>query len=324
MENINQIIEEIIQVNNKIITQENLYTKNKREETYSPNYEYTDFDQEIINGENVIDCILENIQRNKIILKLYSELIIKLNTIRNKIIENMKEEMKERENNENKLKQTIEQLKKINIIEKEKEIKNDKQEIQNIQKEKEQFENEFKKYKINLYYEKYNLKKEEKIQLENWTNKKIGEIIFDSEKDDWKVNTSVFQEKIINKQKFIVLIEDTNGNKFGGYLNVKVDKFYPSCISDSSSFVFSFKSNQMKKFDISPSQSAFYLYPKTNNGNLFGFGNGHDLSVWVENRKSESYCYQSSYNYSREQKALCGTNYPDRFTPKRFIVIQMK
>ena len=87
MENINQIIEEIIQINNKLLNQENLYNKNKREETYSPNYEYPDYDLEIINGENVIDCILENIQRNKTIMKLYSELIIKLNTIRNKTIE---------------------------------------------------------------------------------------------------------------------------------------------------------------------------------------------------------------------------------------------
>ena len=102
MENINQIIEEIIQINNKVITQENLYSKNKREETYSPNYEYTNYDDEIINGENVIDCILENIQRNKTIMKLYQELTIKLNTIRNKIKRKTKQAIKERENNENK------------------------------------------------------------------------------------------------------------------------------------------------------------------------------------------------------------------------------
>ena len=38
------------------------------------------------------------------------------------------------------------------------------------------------------------LDENEKNQLEQWTNKKCGDVIFDSDKDDWSVNTSVFDD----------------------------------------------------------------------------------------------------------------------------------
>ena len=38
--------------------------------------------------------------------------------------------------------------------------------------------------------------------------------------------------------------------------------------------------------------------------------------------KTKCYCYQSSYNYKRKEKVLCGNKEP--FTVKRFVVIQMK
>ncbi|BFU20722.1 hypothetical protein EHI2019_001026100 [Entamoeba histolytica] len=60
-------------------------------------------------------------------------------------------------------------------------------------------------------------------QIEEWTNRRVGDKIFDSDKDDWKVNTSVFESRLMSKEHIIIIIEDEDGNKFGGYVNCKID-----------------------------------------------------------------------------------------------------
>ena len=54
---------------------------------------------EIISGENVIDCIQENIKRKDFLLKKYEEFLIQINKIRNKTIQNIQTEIKEQEQN---------------------------------------------------------------------------------------------------------------------------------------------------------------------------------------------------------------------------------
>ncbi|BFU25299.1 TLD, putative [Entamoeba histolytica] len=162
-------------------------------------------------------------------------------------------------------------------------------------------------------------------QIEEWTEKRIGNILFDSNKDDWKVNTSVFDERIMNKEDIIIIIEDEEGNRFGGYINSKIDEvgYY---IYDSQSFLFSLESNGrmkgMKRFDIEQPLYAFYLINQTDDC-LFSFGYG-DIVVYKENDKIKSSCKQNSFEYEGISNALCGKQHPDRFTPKRIIVIEMK
>ncbi|EMD49480.1 hypothetical protein KM1_209650 [Entamoeba histolytica HM-3:IMSS] len=74
-------------------------------------------------------------------------------------------------------------------------------------------------------------------QLEEWTNRKVGYKLFDSDKDDWDRNISIFKQRIMNKENIIIIIEYSKGNKFGGYANEKIDKY--GFINDSKSFVFS-------------------------------------------------------------------------------------
>ncbi|BFU20522.1 trichohyalin, putative [Entamoeba histolytica] len=83
---------------------------------------------------------------------------------------------------------------------------------------------------------------EEIEQLEEWTNRKVRNILFDSDKDDWNVDTSIFDQRIMNKEHIIIIIEDSKGNQFGGYVNSKIDKV-DYFINDSKSFVFSLESN---------------------------------------------------------------------------------
>ncbi|BFU23980.1 TLD, putative [Entamoeba histolytica] len=165
---------------------------------------------------------------------------------------------------------------------------------------------------------------EEMLQIEEWTEKRIYNILFDSDKDDWNRNTSVFGERVMNKEHIIIIIEDEDGNKFGGYVNSKIGT--GEWIYDSKSFVFSLETKErmkgMKKFDIKQPQDAFCLYNQSHDI-LFMFGLG-DIRVYKENDKTQSYCSQFSFEYEGISNALCGKQYSNRFTPKRIIVIEMK
>ncbi|BFU20639.1 TLD, putative [Entamoeba histolytica] len=166
---------------------------------------------------------------------------------------------------------------------------------------------------------------EEIRQIEEWTNRKVGNILFDSDIDNWNKNTSVFDQRIMNKEHIIIIIEDEEGNKFGGYVNSKINKV-DKWISDSKSFVFSLESKGriegMMKFDIKQPQCAFWLFNQSYDC-LFSFGY-YDICVYKENNKTESHCYPRSFEYKGISKALCGNEYPEYFTPKRIIVIEMK
>ncbi|BFU21509.1 trichohyalin, putative [Entamoeba histolytica] len=159
-------------------------------------------------------------------------------------------------------------------------------------------------------------------QLEELTEKRINNILFDSDKDDWNKNTSVFDERIMNKEHIIIIIEDEDGNKFGGYVNEKIDKV-DECIYDSKSFVFSLESKGrmkgMMKFDIKLPEYAFILFNQSDIW-LFEIGLG-DIAVFKENYKTNSFCNQYSFEYEGITNALCGKYH---FTPKRIIVIEMK
>ncbi|BFU26710.1 trichohyalin, putative [Entamoeba histolytica] len=126
-------------------------------------------------------------------------------------------------------------------------------------------------------------------QIEEWTEKRITNILFDSVIDGWNKNTSVFDKRIMNKQHIIIIIEDEEGNKFGGYVNEKIDEV-DYCIYDSQSFVFSLESNGriegMMKFDIKEPEKAFYLYHRADNC-LFGFGDfdGYVCDICVYKKK---------------------------------------
>ncbi|BFU24392.1 predicted protein [Entamoeba histolytica] len=142
---------------------------------------------------------------------------------------------------------------------------------------------------------------EEMLQIEAWTNRK-------------------------KKEDIIIIIEDEEGNKFGGYVNSKIDKV-DEWIYDSKSFLFSLESNGriegMMKFNIKQPQHAFWLFNQSHD-RLFGFGCGGDICVYKENNKTKSFCKQRSFEYEGISNALCGKEIPDRFTPKRIIVIEMK
>ena len=79
----------------------------------------------------------------------------------------------------------------------------------------------------------------EKNQLESWTGKKCSEVLFDSDKDDWSQDTSVFGDRIMYKSKLCFIVEDTMNNKYGYYLPTTINEYYWT--KADGSFLFSLK-----------------------------------------------------------------------------------
>ena len=175
---------------------------------------------------------------------------------------------------------------------------------------------------------------EEMNKLEEWTKMRCNKVIFDSNKDNWSVNYSVFDDKISGRNDLMFIIEDVNDNKFGGYVYSLISNTN-QYIKDSKSFLFSLKSNRrinaMQKFEIkSNAQSyAFYMNKKSDNGLLFYLGYG-SIIINKENDKLNSSCYQNNdyFDYHGTSEAFLPNCKPGSgniyFRPKRFIVIQMK
>ena len=90
-------------------------------------------------------------------------------------------------------------------------------------------------------------------QLEQWTNKKCSEVIFDSNIHDWSQRT-LFDNTVHNKSNLAFIVEDTSNNKFGGYIVSTINAHTTNDINDSNAFIFSLKSNGringMKRFNI--------------------------------------------------------------------------
>ena len=66
-----------------------------------------------------------------------------------------------------------------------------------------------------------NLISKELKQLEEWTKLKCHQVIFDSDIDEWN-DRKVFYERILGKKQLLLIVEDEDGNKFGGFVNAEL------------------------------------------------------------------------------------------------------
>ena len=173
--------------------------------------------------------------------------------------------------------------------------------------------------------------KEQKKQLEEWTGLQCSDIVFDSNVDNWKQHTSVLNDRIIGKKQLVFLIEDTDGEKFGYYLNTEVIGKYDiwKKKTDNKSFEFNLESNgRLKspmKFEIKDLKGGSYCLNRKHENNLIILG---DIELIKENWKNDSFCYQYEwlFDYHGIENALCGKtwNHYVHFKPKHILVIQMK
>ncbi|ELP91585.1 hypothetical protein EIN_129250 [Entamoeba invadens IP1] len=164
---------------------------------------------------------------------------------------------------------------------------------------------------------------DEALQIETWTGLHYDTIIFDSDIDSWKTN-QLFGQRVFTKKNLAVITEDTNGNRFGGFVSSPIAKrnFYTE---DPGAFMFSLRSNGrlegMCRFPIFEGEKgrAFELY---DDGQDYLFAFGNEMSIWVEDKKTMAWCDQHWYNYGGRLNCLSGSHFPTRFTPKNFVVAQ--
>ena len=271
--------------------------------------------------ENLMDQIEDVEERNEIILQNLNEFQNKYNELNKGIDELNRKYLVEKETFQTKKKffgQFIFEIVEL--------MKNNS--LNNIAKIEQQL--------YDSYFTHYNgiIDVNEMVQLEQWTNKKCGEIIFDSNQHDWNQNTSVFNDKIENKYNLLFVVEDEQNNKFGCYLStIIVPNTYDTWIStDNNTFLFSLKSNGrlngMMKFEIKDTSKGYFLYYKSHLTHLISLGGGVDLHLCKQNSKSRSSCCQntSCFNYHSTTNPFVGGNGSGskNFTPRRITVIQMK
>ena len=178
----------------------------------------------------------------------------------------------------------------------------------------------------------------EKYQIQEWTKLKCDNVLFDSDVDDWN-DQKVFNERVIGKSKLVIVVEDSKGDKFGGYvdatLNGEWDSIGKSYNYDKKSFLFSLQSNgrlpgPMKYDCIREGGAEIVLFKHdSNKWPMIDFGDC-DLRICKYPIRNESCC-----NYNTPQFDFHGIKYPlseyvkdkfgdPRFTTKRITVIQMK
>ncbi|BFU22429.1 predicted protein [Entamoeba histolytica] len=326
----NQLFKEVIETLSNI--QQSIDDTNKNYQYYigsvknevfelKENETYT---EAIKRGEGIFDRMDETERRRKVVIEKSQETIKQVEVMKkqmSRIIEECKSDEEPLSKPRNELIDKIIYMEEMIMKDKIFRTPEEREKItEKFKKKKEEWEKQYTDYEERK-------RRKEMIQIEEWTERKVGNILFDSSKDNWNKNTSVFDQRIMNKEHIIIIIEDTKGNKFGGYVNSKIIKY--GYIYDSQSFVFSLESNGrmegFMKFDIIQPQNAFCLFNQSHDI-LFKFGFGYgDILVYKENNKTYSYCKQHSFKYKGIKNALCGnkwlTNY---FTPKRIIVIEMK
>ena len=174
-------------------------------------------------------------------------------------------------------------------------------------------------------------------QIEQWTNTTFDKVLFDTECCNWDVNTSTFIEHVKGYDNNVFVIEDTNGNVFGGFLSVKNefnevrydDHYWIDGIKDEETFVFSLKSNNRlpgpMKFSIIPSQIERCFHPeREDEGQLFGIGKG-DIIIGKKINQKKCWVKQTTFDYQGYTRALTGTEgLHEEFEVKRVQVWHMK
>ena len=116
-------------------------------------------------------------------------------------------------------------------------------------------ENERRERELMMRRKRYEeMKKKPKVTfeefdcLERWSGKECGEIVFDSKKECWKQDKSVFHRLLGGRCHLVFLIENKENERFGMYLNTRIEEKCDVLMStDDQSFHFSLVSNVLKE-----------------------------------------------------------------------------
>ena len=191
-----------------------------------------------------------------------------------------------------------------------------KTEKERIKKEKKQLsERLFAKRMENV---KEYLSQEELKSLENDSGKYIGKVLFDSTKDDWNIESSIFFESLEFENMFVIVIQTTEGSKFGCWISKMINQ-RGKYISDPNSFLFKFNNDQIEKYFPIDKLNVLKI-GCSRDDELFCIGKG-DVVIKKYHQKDKCSCKQTSFHYEKKQNALIGRK--GTFEIEKFIVYKM-
>lgn len=177
--------------------------------------------------------------------------------------------------------------------------------------------------RIKCKIDRFDLYNQQRITLQNWTKRRLKNVVFDSNIHNWDISNSEFKDKIFNKSNLIFIIENNDGNKFGYYFTRKINKC-ESWIPSISSFMFSLEYyhniNIPTKIQTRFPINVFCLY-HNDSYKLVTIG---DICLNKKSIKTSSYCDLDSWNFCyKGNRYLFGENSKDKFdiNPKRILVI---
>ena len=173
--------------------------------------------------------------------------------------------------------------------------------------------------------------------LSEWTGLQCGDILFDSFVDNWSIDSSEFDAKILFHKNLLFVIQTEQYEKFGcfygseiahvtkfdsqmNYVRKQVDEQ-----TNEKTFLFNLQSNKRlskpMKFDIVQCDDAYKLFPK-NHKTLIHLGKVGQIRIMKNDSGELSSCFQSnkSFDYQNINHALCGKT---DFSIQRFCVFQM-
>ncbi|ELP91233.1 hypothetical protein EIN_151300 [Entamoeba invadens IP1] len=170
------------------------------------------------------------------------------------------------------------------------------------------------------------LGKDDVEKIEEWSGKKVDQVLFDSNVDSYTKTSNEFVDAVMDQSDIAIVVEDTNGNRFGGYIHAKIDVI-GAWVDDQNAFVFSLFSNgrmkEPQKFELKANkQGRVFWVSKPTEACLFVVGN-NDIRVAKKHSKRD-YCLQSTFEYKGNTRALSGSSYPEKFNTKQFVVIKFK
>ena len=211
--------------------------------------------------------------------------------------------------------------------EKAKEVEEHKRKMKQKKFDEETEQMKLKESQIQEEYMKY---------IEEFTELKCQEILFDSNCCEWKTKTSTFDDRIIGKKQIAILLEEEKGNVFGLYFDTPIMYYMMKEDGEwvgeknygNKSFVFSIESNDrldypMKFEKQSGYDICFSLYKKEH-GVLFSIGGGPDICIMKKDYRDLSYCKQFTFDYKGKERVFVGREKSRKpFRIERIRVLQM-
>ena len=157
----------------------------------------------------------------------------------------------------------------------------------------------------------------QQTQIEEWTKKSFGKIMFDSEKESYDKLPGILE----HNGQFLMILDTSDDIIIGGYVEGCLTNRMKN-VEDTNAFVYSFRNPKGEKYMIKPEKKAFAFETGLHEYYLnFGYNdiallkNGGLGSIHQDN--------DSTFDYGHKKRALLGHIGSSCFKPIRVQFIQM-